>query len=425
VIHLIPSHQGRPADDPIFSLHKEATQRKSRGEPVVDATIGVLLDEDGALAVLPTAARAVREVPAVEWATYAPIAGTPEFLRAVIDDLFAGEPEMKRTAVAVATPGGTGAIRHAITNFLEPGQALLTTNWFWAPYRTLCDEADRNFETFEMFDAGGKLDADALDAAIAHQLKTQKRALVVLNDPAHNPTGYSMSDDEWIAVADRVGRRAAEGPVTLLVDCAYFLYGARDPRAFLRHLRPILGQATLLFAWSASKSFTHYGLRVGALIACVGDDAERAMVQSALSYSCRGTWSNCNRGGLAAIARLIADPEMARSCAVEREEAKALLRARVDAFNTRAKERGLLHPRYEGGFFVTVFADRPHEKAEAMRTQGVYVLPQVPTPSARSKRGTLSPLSPEGALRIALCSVANRDVARLVDVLAEVLAART
>src|SRR6266849_5582280 len=80
-MHLIPSHRGRPADDPIFSLHREAAERRQRGEAVVDATIGVLLDDRGDLAILPTAARAVHEVPAVEWATYAPIAGTPAFLR--------------------------------------------------------------------------------------------------------------------------------------------------------------------------------------------------------------------------------------------------------------------------------------------------------------------------------------------------------
>lgn len=418
MIHLIPSHQGRPADDPIFSLHHEAAQRRARGEHVIDATIGVLLGDDGALAVLPAAARAVREVPAVEWATYAPIAGTSDFLRAVIDDLLAGEPEMKRMAVAVATPGGTGAIRHAITNFLEPGEALLTTNWFWGPYRTLCDEADRGFETFEMFDGSGKLDVESLDAAIARQLASQKRVLVVLNDPAHNPTGYSMSDDEWIAVADRLASRAATCPITLLVDCAYFLYGARDPRAFLRRLRPLLGSVTLLFAWSASKSFTHYGLRVGALVACAGD-AERAMVEAALCYSCRGTWSNCNRGGLAAITRMLADPELARACTVDRENAKALLLARVDAFNARAARRGLRYPRYEGGFFVTVFVDAPHERAATMRSQGVYVLPQLPA-AADTPAGASAPARVKGgALRIALCAVASGDVERLVDVLAE------
>jgi aromatic-amino-acid transaminase len=287
-MHLIASHQGRPSDDPIFALNSEATQRKQRGESIVNATVGALLDDDGKLAILPTAARAVREVPAVEWATYAPIAGTPEFLRAVIADLFTGEPDLARTAVAVATPGGSGALRHAIANFLEPGQALLTTSWFWGPYQTLCDEADRKLDSFEMFALGGGLDVAALDVAIARHLKSQGRALIFLNDPCHNPTGYSMTGDEWRAVVECIAARAAEGPVTLLVDCAYFLYGARDPRAFLAHVRALAGRATVLFAWSASKSFTHYGLRVGALVACVGDEAERAMVGSALSYSYRG-----------------------------------------------------------------------------------------------------------------------------------------
>jgi aromatic-amino-acid transaminase len=315
---------------------------------------------------------------------------------------------MKRTAVAVATPGGSGALRHAIGNFLEPGQAMLTTSWFWGPYQTLCDESDRKLETFETFQSDGGLDVGALDAALGRQLTAQKRALVFLNDPCHNPTGYSMTDAEWRAVVERIAARATEGPVTLLVDCAYFLYGARDPRAFLRHLRPLVtadSRVNVLFAWSASKSFTHYGLRVGALVACVGDEKERAAIEAALSYSSRGTWSNCNRGGLAAITRLLADPDMARACAAERDGFKALLGARVDAFNRHAHERGLRFPRYEGGFFVTVFDDRPREKAEAMRAKGVYVVPQL------GKGGG-------GALRVALCSVAERDVARLVDVLA-------
>jgi aromatic-amino-acid transaminase len=404
-MHLIPPHQGRPSDDPIFALHNEATQRSQRGESIVNATVGALLVDDGALAILPTAARAVREVAPEDWAAYAPIAGTPTFLRAVADDLLAAEPDLARTAVAVATPGGTGALRHAIANYLEPGQALLTTSWFWGPYQTLCDEADRKLDSFEMFAPSGGLDVAALDAALARHLRTQGRALVVLNDPCHNPTGYSMTDDEWRAVAERLGARASEGPVTLLVDCAYFLYGARDPRAFLAQLRPLVDRATVLFAWSASKSFTHYGLRVGALVACVADDAERRMVASALSYSCRGTWSNCNRGGLAAVTRLLVDPEMARACDAERADLRRLLLARVGAFNRHARERALRYPRYEGGFFVTVFHERPLEKAQAMRAQGVYVVPQ-----ARK--------SGDGALRVALCSVAERDVARLVDSLA-------
>jgi aromatic-amino-acid transaminase len=405
-MHLILAHQNRPSDDPIFALNKEATLRRQRGEAVVNATVGALMNDDGSLAILPTAARAVGEVPATEWAAYAPIAGSGDFLRAVIDDLLAGEPELQRTAVAAATPGGTGALRHAIANFLEPGNALLTTSWYWGPYQTLCDEAGRAIETFEMLTGAGALDVDALDAALSRQLRAQKRALVFLNDPCQNPTGYSMTDDEWRAVVERLLARADEGAITLLVDCAYYLYGARDPRGFLRHLRPLLGRVPCLFAWSASKSFTHYGLRVGALVACIALADERRRVEAALSYSCRGTWSNCNRGGMAAVSRLLVDPELAKACEAERAQLKALLGARVEAFNRLAKGRGFAYPRYEGGFFVTVFHDDPMAKAEAMRKRGVFVVPQ-------ARRGA------RGALRVALCSVAERDVPALVDALAE------
>jgi aromatic-amino-acid transaminase len=406
-MHLIPSHQGRPADDPIFTAHQEATRRKARGESIVDATIGVLLDDRGELAVLPTTARVVREVPAGEWAAYAPIAGTPEFRRAVMDDLLSSAPALRECAVAVATPGGSGALRHAVANFLERGQAALTTNWYWAPYRTLCDESDRTLETFTMFagDSMDRLDVDALDAALARQLAAQGRVLLFLNDPAHNPTGYSMTDDEWRSVVDCLLERASKGPITVVVDCAYMLYGPREPPLPVRLLQELVGKATVLFSYSASKSYTHYGLRVGALVACVEDRAERTMVESALSYSCRGTWSNCNRGGLAAITRLLTDSAARSACDAERRDLIASLRARVAVFNELARPRGLSYPRYDGGFFVTVFDGDALSRAARMQERGVFVVPQV-----------LS--NGRGALRVALCAVATRDVPRLVDALA-------
>jgi aromatic-amino-acid transaminase len=412
-MHLIPSRHGRPADDPIFSLNAEATQRRQSGESIVNASIGVLLDDDGNLAVMPSVAGAVRDVPTLEWASYAPIAGTPDFLGAVVDDVLHDVPELKRRAVAVATPGGTGAVRHAIANFLEPGQSLLTTSWYWGPYKTLCEETDRRFETFEMFTppspssrtGSASLNLYALDAALGRQLAEQGRALLVLNDPCHNPTGYSMSDDDWRGVVERITARTSDGPITLLVDCAYFLYGAGDPRAFVRHAGALAGVATVLFAWSASKSFTAYGLRVGALVACPSDEQERDDVQAALTYSCRGTWSNCNRGGMVAMTRLLCDPPSSRRCSAERGELAVRMAARVDTFNRHARERTLRYPRYDGGFFVTVFDERPHEKAATMRAGGVYVVPQGgPT---------------GGALRVALCAVAERDVPRLVEALAQ------
>lgn len=404
MLHVIPSRQGRPSNDPIFALNQEALQRRGRGESIVNATVGVLLDDQGQLCVLPTAAHVVQEVPSSAWSAYAPISGGVAFLDAVMNDLLGTEPSLRKIAVASATPGGSGALRHAVTNFLEPGHALLTTNFYWGPYQTIADEGDRTIETFSMFDsalpAGQSLDASALDRALSGQIEAQGRALLFLNDPCHNPTGYSMRVEEWRQVVECLLANAQKGPITLLVDCAYLAYDTRDPHLFLKELVPLIGRAGILFAWSASKTFTQYGLRVGALVACFEDESERRITQAAFSYSCRGTWSNCSSGGQFAITRLLVEPDLAHASATERDTLKAMLRARVDAFNAVARSKGLVYPRYDGGFFVTVFHENPFEKAAAMRDVGVFVVPQ------------------RGALRVALCGVAERDVPRLVEALA-------
>jgi aromatic-amino-acid transaminase len=409
-ISLIPSHQTRPAEDPIFGLNHEATERRARGEAVVNATVGALLDDDGKLAVLPSSIRAVREVPPEEWATYAPIAGTPGFNKAVVASLFAKRPELVAKAVAVATPGGSGALRHAIANYLEPGQALLTSNYFWGPYATLADEGERAVTTFPMFDrdGSGRLDLAAFERGLDRVMTTQKRVLLMMNDPCHNPTGYSMHEGEWRQVAEILERHAARGPLTMLVDTAYIAYGARDfSSTVLDAVAPLIGKIGLLFAWSASKTFTHYGLRVGALVAMVDDPRERAMTEAALSYSCRGTWSNCNRGGLTAIGRMLTDAPMVTALDAERAQLQQLLDQRVAVFNHEAKRAGLRYPRYEGGFFVTVFHEDAPGQARKMKEHGVFVVPQ------RAPEGETT-----GALRVALCAVAEKDVPRVVESLA-------
>ncbi len=405
---LIPTRTARPADDPIFALNAEATARRDKGEAVINATVGALLDDDGKLAVLPAVIEAVREVSPARAAGYAPLAGSKDFLQAVIADLLGGSA-LAEHAVAVATPGGTGALRHAVTNYLEPGQALLTSSFYWGPYKTIADENDRKVDTFSMFQWNGdegQLDVAAFDAAIRKQAEQQGRVLVFLNDPCQNPTGYSMRPAEWQAVRESVAAVAARVPTTLLVDVAYWLYGQGDPRAFLAHLEPLAGRAGLAFAWSASKSFTEYGARVGALVFVDPDAARRKRTFDALTFSCRGTWSNCNHLGMLAVTRLLADAPLRARVDQERDGLKALLDGRVRAFNAAAKGKGLRYPRYDGGFFTTVVVPPGRDVARAaaaLRERGVFVVPQ------------------GDGLRVALCSVAERDVPRLVDELVAAL----
>lgn len=401
---LVAAAADRPGDDPIFALNAEAMRRSKAGESILNATLGALMEDDGRLAVMPVVREALDAVDPLRASAYAPIAGEPAFLQAVIRDVF-GEDERAAQSVAAATPGGTGALHHAIVNFLEPGQALLTTNYFWGPYETLATHTGRRVETFGMFDAAGGFDLDAFERALRDLVARQGRALIVLNTPCHNPTGYSLDRAEREALARVVREVSRDATVALLIDLAYAHFGLGSAADELEAFDDLGEGGVLLVAWTVSKAFAQYGARIGALVARHPDEGERRRIANALSFSCRGTWSNCNHLGMLAITDLLSDADKRRRSEVERARLIELLAERVRAFNEHASRAGLRYPRYEGGFFVTVFTPDSAATARRMRELGVYVVPV------------------KGAVRVALCATPAAQVPRLVAALSEGLAA--
>lgn len=401
---LVAAARGRPADDPIFALHQEAVRRAAAGESILDATIGTLSGEDGEIAVLPSVLETLGRIQGKPTAGYAPVAGRPAFLAATIADLFADGP-LAGQAVAVATPGGTGAVYQSVVNFLEPGQKLLTSSYHWGPYPSIARNNARDADTFTMFRSDGTLDVDGLATALDRQVETQRRALVILNDPCHNPTGYSLEPGEWRRVAETLREAGRRAPVTVLLDIAYFRFGGASATTWLDAVPTLLETATVLVAWTASKTFTQYGARVGALVALHRDDEARAQIRNALAFTCRSTWSNCNHLGQDAFTELMTVPELRRRSDAERAELVELLGRRIDAFNDAAGAVGLRTPRFESGFFCMVYTPDGERTAARMRELGVYVLPL------------------EGAVRVGLCSTPLAEIPRLVDALKQGVAA--
>jgi aromatic-amino-acid transaminase len=396
---LIPSRADRAGDDPIFALNAEANRRRAEGRSVVNSTLGALFGEDGKLATLPAVSAAYARIAPERAAGYAPIAGPPAFLAAVVADLFGGT-SLEERAAAVATPGGTGALALAVANYLEPGQALLTASFYWQPYETIADQAGRTLETFPMFTADGRFDAQGLGQALERQRARQGRALLFLNTPCNNPTGYSLGADDWAALRPVLAEAAERMPLTVLVDVAYARFGAGDPLDWVRALEPLAERLTLLAAWSGSKAYAQYGARVGACLVVESETAQRARTLGALAASCRGLWSNGNHLGMLALTECLVDERLRARVEEERGALRALLFARVELFKRLAQEAGLVHPRYEGGFFVAVFCADPERAAARMRELDVFV---VPIPNA---------------LRVALCSTPLAFVPRLVEALA-------
>lgn len=395
---VISAVRDRAGNDPIFALNADARRRAQAGESILNATIGALIDDEGRLCTMPTVIETMRRFQTGQSAGYAPISGLPAFREAVVQDLFADGP-LSRQAVAVATPGGTGAVYASVVNFLEPGQKLLVPEYFWGPYTVICRHAGREIDTFPMFARDGSFDVEALAAGLDRHIAAQERALVVLNFPCHNPTGYTLDQTEWRRVTDTVRRAAERGPVTVLIDAAYMEFGGAAARGWIDAIPGLTGDATVLVAWTASKSFAQYGARTGALVGLHRNESERSQMENAMGYTCRSTWSNCNHLGQLAVTELLTDPDLAERAKSERGALEALLRERIEVFNRHADEAGLPTPRYDAGFFVAVFAHDEQRAAARMREMGVYTIP-IP-----------------GAVRVALCSTPAAAIPRLVEAL--------
>jgi aspartate/tyrosine/aromatic aminotransferase len=251
-----------------------------------------------------------------------------------------------------------------------------------------------------MFRADRTFDVDGLASGLQRHVDAQGRALAVLNFPCHNPTGYSLEKEEWDQVVEAVRRAGERGPVSVLLDVAYFAFGGRSARTWIDAIPGLAESATVLVAWTASKSFTQYGARVGSMIAVHNDDAERSQIKNALAFTCRSTWSNPNHLGQRVVTEILTKPELRRRADAEREELVGVLSKRIQAFNAGAKAAGLSYPRYDSGFFSMVFVKDGDRAAAKMRELGVYVLPL------------------KGAVRVALCGTPLAQIPRLVEALA-------
>ena len=373
------------SNDVIFRMHGAARQRRAEGGDPIDATLGALVHDDGRLAVLPSAAQALRDVPVEDAAGYSPLSGRPDLMAAVERDILPEGP-LRDMATTVITPGGTGAIYQALVNFLEPGQAALASELHWGPYGMLADRTGRRLERFRTFDDTGAFDTTALEAALARQASEQGRVLLILNTPGQNPTGYTLSEADWEGIAAAVETLPPDVPVTVLLDLAYVRY-VPQPEAWWNAVDRCLARGTVLLAWTASKTFTLYGARIGALVALHPSDEVRARIEQALNLTSRGTWTACNHQGQLGVLRLLDDAALRSACDAERDRLIELLEARWDAFSGAIDGLPIETPPWHGGFFTCALTDDADAVAGRLADRDVFAVPV------------------GSAIRLALCAV--------------------
>ena len=377
---IFASKNGRniPLEDKIFGISNRAKAMiaKEGKDKVVNATIGALLDDDGKVIVLSSVDEVFKSLTPDEYAQYAPIGGTPEFKEAVKKDVFRNF-NPTRFVEAVATPGGTGAIRNTISNYSNYGDKVLTTDWFWAPYNTIAQEIGRTLATFELFNEKGGFNCESFESKINELLSVQNALVIILNTPSHNPTGYALSTEEWERVVEILNNTPSEKKVTLLVDAAYadFAGEENDSRNFFPMLEKLDEHVLPVIGHSLSKSYTLYGLRGGAMV-CMAKTKEVAdEFKRVCEFSARASWSNCPRAAHVILSKIYSDEELLERVMNERKSHRDMLIRRGEAFMEAAKEVGLETVPFRSGFFMTVPCDNPEAVAAKLETEGIFTVP--------------------------------------------------
>jgi len=372
--------KGKAANDIIFAASKAAVAKAAEigADKVTNATIGAILDEEGKLVCLPTVEKVLRSLPTDELIAYAPISGLPDYLEAVLTATF-GTSRPEGYMAAVATAGGTGVIHHSIWNYTDAGEVVLTSDWYWGPYNVLCKDMGRTLETYKMLDADNNYNLPALKIKVNEILARQNNLLLVINTPAHNPTGYSLTDNdiEGVIACLKEATAGTNKTAILLLDIAYIDYAGEkeEVRKFFKKLSNLPENILTIVAYSMSKGFTMYGQRTGAMIGLSSNADVIQEFADINQYTSRATWSNINRPAMKTLATVYNNPSLLSAVESERDFYYKMIKARADLFTKEAQECGLKMLPYIAGFFLSIPAKDPAAICDKLHEVNIYAVP--------------------------------------------------
>jgi len=355
-----------PIVDTVFAIVNKAKEaKKTYGEDAVtDATIGSLYTEAGELAALDCVFDSLKNLDNKVLASYAAgFTGNPDFRQKVIDWVLDGNSRLYREVIA--TPGGTGAVAMTIQECLDPGQTVVLPEIAWGSYNLMAQMNNLEVAKYYLFD-GDRFNMDSFREVCTKTMEKQGKLVVVINDPCHNPTGYSMTREEWEEVIAFLNGCSKKCPVVLLNDIAYidFAFGQKEAKKYFSVFDDISDNMAVVVAFSLSKSMTSYGMRCGAAILMAKNPEIVNQLKTVFEKDARATWSNVNNGAMAMFVDVL--DNRLEDYDAERQKYVALLKERSEIFRNEADAAGLAYYPYREGFFVTLsmdndLRDRYHE----------------------------------------------------------------
>jgi len=314
-----------------------------------------LYDEDGTFVAFEHVWNAYDQIDKIQKAKYASgIDGNPDFKQSVKNWLKISDLD----ADVIATPGGAGAVSATLKNILNVGEIVLKPSLGWGPYKTMAEEFGIIHQDYVLFD-GDQFNVDGLLKDVEEVLEKQGKAVVIINDPCHNPSGYTMTKDEWTKVLKGFDRLSKIGKIVLLHDIAYidFNHQLDDWKDHFKRYDGLNENIMVVVAFSTSKTLTAYGVRVGAAVVFTKNQEERQKYVDAMIYSARSIWSTVNNSAMKLFSKIESTPALKKDYIDEKQYYIDLLKERADIFLAEAKEVSLPIYPFKEGFFITIKID--------------------------------------------------------------------
>ncbi len=387
-----------------------AKEAKKKDPSVINATIGMLFDENESFYTFNCVKEAEKELNGAERYAYGSTIGLKPYLAGVESWVLQDyEKEMKELMEVrtVATPGGSGALSNAFSNYLNAHETILLPSHMWGNYMQVAYENYLEHDEYELFTNEGTFNIQSLREKCLEYKKKQHRLMMVLNDPCHNPTGYSMTHEEWIALIKLINEMSADGtPFIFVYDMAYIDYdknGMKASRDNIRLIETLNENVMSILCFSGSKTLGLYGLRIGAMIGITKNKEAIDDFINSMEYSARTKYSMSTTYGMNLIAKIFTEEKYRKMFVEELKAVRDMLVKRSNAFIDEANKYNIKTLPFKCGFFVSVICEQDDKAYEYLANKGVYVVPL------------------GGTLRITLASISLENCKKLPKLLREAL----
>ncbi|MEM6729182.1 MAG: amino acid aminotransferase [Pseudomonadota bacterium] len=294
-------------------------------EGKIDLGVGVYKNAEGVTPVMRAVKAAEERIwKAQETKAYTGLAGDPAFADAMVA-LILGENADRSNIAAVATPGGTGAIRQAfeLIKMAAPEATVWVSAPTWPNHNSILKFMGMPFREYRYFDEETcAVDFEGMRSDLA---QVAQGDIVLLHGCCHNPTGANLNARQWDEVISILNDRGA----TPMIDIAYQGFGdglAKDGEAVRR---VVAGCPEVMIAASCSKNFGIYRERTGILM--VTGAADTALAQSTLAFLNRQNYSFPPDHGARVVTEILTDDGLRADWEAELEEVReGMLKLRRD-----------------------------------------------------------------------------------------------